>query len=119
MKEQLIRYRQGIDPKPKGKTDWERVRKLSDQEIEAAVASDPDAAPLTPEHWWPKHGRLVLPMPKKAVYIRFDRDVVEWFQQQGPLYQTRMNAVLRAYMQAHRRTPKKPAPRSRSKSKTG
>jgi uncharacterized protein (DUF4415 family) len=91
----------------KGKTDWERVRKLSDREIEAAVAADPDAAPLPLEGWWPAQGKIVLPVPKKAVYIRFDRDVVEWFQKQGPRYQTRMNAVLRSFMEAHRRGRKK------------
>ena len=47
MKEQLIRYRPGIDPKPEGKTDWDRVDKLTDEEVEAAALSDPDAQPLT------------------------------------------------------------------------
>jgi uncharacterized protein (DUF4415 family) len=99
----------------KGKTDWERVRKLSDEDIKAAVAADPDAAPLTPEKWWPKHGRLVLPMPKKAVYIRIDRDVVEWFLQQGPRYQTRMNAVLRSYMETQGSRRKRRPARSTTK----
>lgn len=49
MKEQLIRYRPGIDPKPKGKTDWERVRRMTDEEVEAAALSDPDAQPMTDE----------------------------------------------------------------------
>ncbi len=35
--------------------------------------------------------------------MRFDPDVIEWFRTQGPRYQTRMNAVLRAYME-HTRT---------------
>lgn len=49
MKEELIRYRPGIDPKPKGRTDWERVRNMTDEEVEAAALSDPDAQPLTDE----------------------------------------------------------------------
>jgi putative transcriptional regulator len=49
VKERLIRYRLGIDPKPKGKTDWERVRRMTEEEIEAAARSDPDAQPLTDE----------------------------------------------------------------------
>jgi putative transcriptional regulator len=49
VKERLIRYRPGIDPKPKGKTDWERVRRMTEEEIEAAARSDPDAQPLTDE----------------------------------------------------------------------
>ncbi len=49
MKEQLIRYRPGIDPKPQGRTDWDRVDKMTDEEVEAAALSDPDAQPLTDE----------------------------------------------------------------------
>src|SRR5262245_33257544 len=45
--EQLIRYRAGIDPKPHGRTDWDRVDKMTDEEVEAAALSDPDAQPLT------------------------------------------------------------------------
>ena len=47
MKEQFIRYRPGIDPKPVSRTDWDRVDRLTDEEIEAAALSDPDAQPLT------------------------------------------------------------------------
>jgi putative transcriptional regulator len=49
VKEQLIRYRPGIDPKPEGRTDWDRVDKMTDEEVEAAALSDPDAQPLTDE----------------------------------------------------------------------
>ena len=49
MKEQLIRHRPGLDPKLEDKTDWERVRNMTDEEIEAAALSDPDAQPLTDE----------------------------------------------------------------------
>jgi uncharacterized protein (DUF4415 family) len=101
----------------KGKTDWQRVRALTDKEIQEAVDSDPDAAPLMTADWWLKHGRVVLPVPKKGVYIRFDRDMVEWFQKQGPRYQTRMNAILRSFMQAHLRGEKKAS--ARSKPRTG
>jgi putative transcriptional regulator len=49
VKEELIRYRPGLDPKPEDKTDWERVRNMTDEEVEAAALSDPDAQPLTDE----------------------------------------------------------------------
>ena len=49
MKEELIRYRPGLDPKPEDKTDWERVRNMTDEEVEAAALADPDAQPLTDE----------------------------------------------------------------------
>lgn len=37
---------------------------------------------------------------KDAISLRLDHDVLDWFKGQGPGYQTRMNAVLRAYMNA-------------------
>lgn len=48
--------------------------------------------------------RLVMPPngAKKAVSMRVDEDVFDWFKSQGKGHLTRMNAVLRAYMLAHR-----------------
>lgn len=43
---------------------------------------------------------LELPETKKAISLRVDRDVLDFFQKEGKGYQTRMNAVLRAYMKA-------------------
>ncbi len=40
---------------------------------------------------------------KKQLTLRVDGDVVEWYQKQGPGYQTRINSLLRAYMEEHRR----------------
>jgi len=40
--------------------------------------------------------------PKSAISLRLDPDVLDWFRTQGPGYQTRMNAVLRAYMEVAR-----------------
>lgn len=39
---------------------------------------------------------------KEAISLRLDHDVLDWFKTQGPGYQTRMNTVLRAYMDAAR-----------------
>ena len=39
--------------------------------------------------------------PKALLSLRIDADVIEWFKAQGPGYQSRMNALLRAYMEAH------------------
>jgi uncharacterized protein (DUF4415 family) len=80
----------------KGKTDWKRVDALTDQEIEAAVRSDPDAVPLDVD--WSK-AVLVIPAKKKAISIRVDEDVLDYFKKEGAGYQRRMNAVLRSYMQ--------------------
>jgi len=40
---------------------------------------------------------LVPPTPKTSIALRVDTDVLEWFKSKGPGYQTRMNAVLRAF----------------------
>lgn len=39
---------------------------------------------------------------KKPVTIRIDEDVLEWFRVQGPGYQTRINKLLRRYMEVNR-----------------
>ncbi len=48
--------------------------------------------------------RLPAPPPgKTSVHLRVDSDVLQWFRDQGKGHLTRMNAVLRAYMEANRR----------------
>ena len=45
--------------------------------------------------------KVRMPEPKKAVSIRLDSDVLEWFKRTGKGYQTRINAVLRTFMKSH------------------
>jgi uncharacterized protein (DUF4415 family) len=75
---------------------------MTDANIRAAIADDPDAAPELDEAWF-KKALLVYPDGKTLISIRLDPDVLAWFRKKGKGYQTRMNAVLRAYMQAHRK----------------
>jgi uncharacterized protein (DUF4415 family) len=43
------------------------------------------------------------PVPKKTLLsLRIDADVIDWFKAQGAGYQSRMNALLRAFMEAHK-----------------
>ena len=81
-------------------TDWEKVNNMTEAEIDAAAVSDPDAQPTNEAFW--KNAQIVMPQPKRAVSMRVDGDVLAWFKAQGRGYQTRINAVLRAYMEAHR-----------------
>jgi uncharacterized protein (DUF4415 family) len=86
-----------------GKTDWKRVDELTDEQIEAAVRGDPDAAPLLDKEWF-RTAKVVMPQPeprKELLTIRIDRKVLDWFRSHGTRYQTRINAVLRAYVEAH------------------
>ncbi len=75
---------------------------MSDQEIENAAKADPDAAPILDKKWF-RTAKLVLPERKVPISLRMDREVVEWFKAHGRRYQSRMNAVLKAYVQAHRK----------------
>jgi uncharacterized protein (DUF4415 family) len=79
-------------------TDWERLRRMDAEEIRAGIAADPDAH-ATDEAFW-KDARVVLPRPKETVTIRLDADLLAWLRQERG-YQTRINAILRTYMQAH------------------
>ncbi len=45
----------------------------------------------------------MVPEGKRPVTVHIDRDVLDWFKAHGPRYQSRMNAVLRSYMEAHRK----------------
>ena len=89
----------------KGKTDWARVDALTDEDIAEAVANDPDAAPIDID--W-SDAVLVVPPKKKAISIRVDEDVLNFFKKEGDGYQRRINAVLRSYMQ-QKAKPKKRA----------
>jgi uncharacterized protein (DUF4415 family) len=63
----------------------------------------PDAPEYEPdEEFWQK-ARIVEPQRKASIHLRVDEDVLAWFKAQGPRHLTRMNAVLRAYMEAHRK----------------
>jgi uncharacterized protein (DUF4415 family) len=83
------------------RTDWARVRALTDDEIERMAAADEDN-PATEEADW-ADAAVGLPPRKTRIHATIDADVVAWFKSHGPGYQTRMNAVLRRYMETQRR----------------
>jgi len=94
--ENIVRF--SVEELKGGDSDWDRVKALTDEEIDTAIASDPDAAPALDEEWF---RNAVIGIPAKvAMSIRVDDDVTEWFRSQGKGWQTRMNAVLRAYAKA-------------------
>ncbi|MBN8280195.1 MAG: BrnA antitoxin family protein [Gammaproteobacteria bacterium] len=84
----------------KSRTDLPKVGRPRD----ADIVRDGDAPEWTPEMFGRAMARKDLkPVPKKALLsLRIDADVVEWFRAQGAGYQSRMNALLRAYMEAHK-----------------
>lgn len=80
------------------RTDWDRLDRMTEAELEAAIATDPDWKDI-PKDWY-KNAIPVPPAPKQLLSLRLDADIIAWFRAQGPGYQTRMNAVLRTYMAA-------------------
>ncbi len=75
-------------------TDWARVDAMTEEELEASIDHDEEG-----EFDW-STVQVGIPGPKQQLTVRFDADVVEWFKAQGAGYQTRMNAVLRSFVDA-------------------
>ncbi len=73
----------------------EQIEAIPDKEI------DYTDIPETDEAFWEK-AELRMPQPKKGIYLRLDQDLLDWLKHQGPGYQTRINAILRSYMETHK-----------------
>jgi uncharacterized protein (DUF4415 family) len=69
------------------------LRALHDADIDFS-----DIPKLGKSFW--SSARLTMPEPKDRLTIRVDRDVVRWLKKNGRGYQTRINAILRSYMEA-------------------
>ncbi|MCI0554118.1 MAG: BrnA antitoxin family protein [Anaerolineae bacterium] len=83
----------------KSQTDFARLDKMKDEDIDFS-----DAPEITPEMFAKSIVRRGLkPRTKTQLTLRVDSDVVEWFKKQGRGYQTKINLLLRAYMQEHQR----------------
>ena len=83
------------------KTDRAKYRSRTGREIREGIASDPEAHPTSADFW--KDARVVMPQNKQSVTIRLDADLLDWLRSQKG-YQTRINAILRSYMDANRAT---------------
>jgi uncharacterized protein (DUF4415 family) len=69
---------------------------MSAAAIRKGILADPDARPT--EAFW-KTAKVVLPESKEIVTMRLDADLLRWLRRERG-YQTRINAILRAYMKA-------------------
>ncbi len=101
MSKRLTRMRlgEGLD---KSRTDWKRVNALTDEDIAAAIRDDPDTFEIEPE--WFENALVLRPaVPKERITVRLDADMLDWFKAQGKGYQTRINAILRAYYESRKK----------------
>lgn len=97
--------RSGSASAASSRTDWERVKAMSDEEVTAQALDDPEAPPLDDAFF--ERAKLLQPpaLGKKHTGLRIDADVLAWFKAQGKGWQTCMNAALRAYVEAQKRQP--------------
>lgn len=76
------------------RTDWEHLQDMPDAQI------DLSDIPKIDESFF-ANAKVRLPQNKQSISLRLDQDTLAWFKNQGKGYQTYINAVLRAYVQAH------------------
>jgi uncharacterized protein (DUF4415 family) len=81
------------DLEKRSQTDWVRLNAMRDEDINFS-----DRPELGDAFF--RDAVLRLPPPKAKVCIRLDQDILEWFKAQGKGYQTRINAVLRAFKES-------------------
>ena len=75
------------------RTDWNRLKELPDSKIDVSDVPKWDKAFFS-------QAQVRMPKRKKAVSLRLDQDVLDWFKREEKHYQTKINAVLRAYVEA-------------------
>ncbi len=99
--ERIVRYtKQELDDmlrRGEDQTDYARLDAMTEEELEASIDREEEG-----EIDWSTI-QVGIPGPKQQITVRFDRDVIEWFKAQGAGYQTRMNAVLRSFVDAQKR----------------
>jgi uncharacterized protein (DUF4415 family) len=83
------------DSKRRSETDWARIDAMQDDDIDVSDIPELDASFF-------ERAVIRWPEPKATLTIRIDREVLAWFKAQGKGYQTRINAILKAYKEAHR-----------------
>ena len=81
------------------RTDLSKVDAMSDKKLERLIAEDDDERGIRPA--WTR-AKLVLPHAKQSIHLRLEKDIIEFFKGRGKGHITRMQAVLKAYVDAHR-----------------
>lgn len=95
-KKRIVRYSADKVRAMKSRSDWARVDAMSPTEIERLAMSEDGSLPKG----WENDIVLGIPPGKEAIKLRIDRDVLGWFRGTGKGYQTRINNVLRAFVQS-------------------
>ncbi len=99
--ESIVRFTLDQLKARKSKTDWARVDATTEAELRQMDRDDPDLQGFEDIDW--SKATLIVPQPKAAISIRLDPEVLAFFKEGGPGYQSRINAVLRSYVKAAKR----------------
>jgi uncharacterized protein (DUF4415 family) len=86
------------------RSNWRKAASTKRHALEKSIAADPDEAGMVVD--W-RNASVDLPQPKAVLNMRVDREVLNFFRKTGSGYQTRINAVLRAYVRANESRPRK------------
>jgi uncharacterized protein (DUF4415 family) len=84
----------------KSRTNYRRLRTMKDADV-LLTPEHPEASVEHIVRGIVRNGLKAVPR-KASISLRIDADVLDWFKEQGAGYQTRINAVLRAYREAAR-----------------
>ena len=83
----------------RSRTNLKRVDAMTDAELERIVADDEDERDLQLD--WTK-AKLVFAEPKQSIHLRLEQEIIDFYKAQGKGHISRMQAVLKAYADAHR-----------------
>lgn len=99
--ERIVRYTSDelaeLHRQQPGRADWAKLDALTYEEIEASIDFE--------EEGYPDWGTLWqgMPGPQRQVTMLFDADVYDWFEAQGMGFKTRMNDILREYVETEKK----------------
>ena len=83
----------------KSQTDWKRIDSQNDKDVD--LSETPEIPAEMFARAIVRHGLKIAPR-KTQLTLRVDSDVLDWYKKQGAGYQTKINALLRSYMEAHK-----------------
>jgi uncharacterized protein (DUF4415 family) len=85
-----------IKKKSRSKTDMAKLRRKDDKDINY------EDSPATTKEFW-ENAEIFMPKPKVPISLRLDEDIIQYFKEEGVGYQSRINSVLKAYINSHPR----------------
>lgn len=108
--EHIVRYTadeiEAMRARGESRTNFARLDAMTEEELEASIDPEEEG-----EIDWSTI-QVGFPGPKERLTVRFDVNVVDWFKRQGPGYQTRMNEVLKSYVEAQEHKGTRPTRRT-------